>query len=342
MQGLVPRPQMPIVLESDGIRRLASSQRQLQPTRIIAVLERSAFTRDSNGQKHAYVPFAAQILLNGHLAQRSERGLGFDFAVTLCDSVSRPLVTLTGTAENGKLDVAILDVIAKFTETSRITTPASIDLLVPNRDKLGLIDLAVNSVFCLNPPWQHNAPLDLISQANEEALAPLRRDYRSQSSIVAYTDGSLPHHGRDRSAGAMVTQQGHWATQVSPKQFSRNALMAETTGALLAMHHVPEDANLMIVSDCRALVKAVNDIALGNACSKKAHHLALQEHMELRTGKTRATWVRGHNGNKYNEAVDRMAVLMARHYNAGIDPLLTQSLMRAIVAEELSGLAMAA
>ena len=37
-----------------------------------------------------------------------------------------------------------------------------------------------------------------------------------------------------------------------------------------------------------------------------------------------------------------MAVLMARHYNAGIDPLLTQSLMRAIVAEELSGLAMAA
>lgn len=99
----VPRPQMPVALEPDGVRRLAGAQRQPQPSRLIAVLERSAFIRDVHGKKQQYVPFAERIVKEKHLAQRSTHGLHFDFALTLCDFVNRPLLTLTGTAVNGEL-----------------------------------------------------------------------------------------------------------------------------------------------------------------------------------------------------------------------------------------------
>src|SRR5690606_10707470 len=63
----VPRPQMPIALEPDGVRRLAGAQRQPQPLRLIAVLERSAFIRDAHGKKQQYVPFAERIVEEKHL-----------------------------------------------------------------------------------------------------------------------------------------------------------------------------------------------------------------------------------------------------------------------------------
>ncbi|TAP25929.1 hypothetical protein EYR88_13345 [Arthrobacter sp. S41] len=336
-----PGSRISIVLDADGVRRFATEARQTQPTRILAVVERSAFTRDATGQKHGYVPFSSSIMSHGHLAQRSQRGLHFDFAVTLCDSIHRPVITLTGTCGSGELDVAILDVIAEFTGSSRIACSGAIDILISNRDGLGHQELASNPVFCLNPAWLFGLNMELANHVNTQALAATRQAYQSRSSVIAYTDGSLPHHGQDRGAGAMVTMQGHWASQVTPKRFSRSPLMAETTGALLALRHTPVDSDLIIFSDCKALVKSVNDAVSGLQGQRGAHDIAIDVAMARRRGDTRAIWVRGHNGNCFNEAADRMAVLMARHFNAGINPEQTYSLMQKIVAEELSELALA-
>ncbi len=328
--------QLSIVLDSDGVRRFATEQRQTQTSRILAAVERSAYTCDPSGAKHAYVPFSSVIKLAGHHAQRSERGLHFDFSVTLCDSTHRPVTTLSGTCKNGDLDVAILDSLAALTGTARISTPASIDLLISNSDGLGHAELAANPVFCLNPPWLYGTKVEAANQANTEALAPLKEAYLSRSSVIAYTDGSLPHHRRDRGAGAMVTMQGHWASQIAPRNFSRSPLMAETTGALLAIRHTPLESDLTIFSDCRALVGYINSIANSDSYSRRAHEVALGIALERRRGQTRAVWVRGHNGNCFNEAADRMAILMARHFNAGISPERTHTLMQKIVAEELA------
>lgn len=341
MHAHFPGSQMSIVRDPDGVRRFTSAQRQVQPTRILAVVDRVPYTCDPSGAKHAYVPFSAAVVLDGHLAQRSERGLHFDFAVTLCDTNHRPVVTLSGACKSGELGTAILDLIAEFTGTSRIVSPASIDLLISNRDGLGLNDLSANPVFCLNPSWLFGINLEQATQANQDALTPRIAGYRSRSSVVAYTDGSLPHHGRDRGAGAMVTMQGHWASQISPRNFSRSSLMAETTGALLALRYTPSESDLAIFSDSRALVNSINDIVAGRLRSRQAHHVALEIAIARRRGRTRAVWVRGHNGNCYNEAADRIAVLMARHFNAGIDPAQTHSLMQMIIAEELAELALA-
>ncbi|WP_349931280.1 RNase H family protein [Glutamicibacter mishrai] len=341
MPAQFPGSQISVVVETDGVRRFASAERQVQPMRILAVVDRSPYTLDLAGAKHAYIPFSAKVVLDGHLAQRSEQGLHFDFAVTLCDARSNPAITLSGTCRSRELGTAILESIAEFTGTSLITTPASIDLLLSNRDGLGLADVSSNPVFCLNPPWLFGVDLELARQANQKALAPRIEAYAPRSSVIAYTDGSLPHHGKDRGAGAMLTIQGHWASQISPKNFSRSPLMAETTGALLALRHTPADSDLTIFSDNRALVKSVNDIAGGRLQTREPHHIALEVAIARRSGSTRALWVRGHNGNCYNEAADRMAVLMARHFNAGIDPVQTHSLMQMIIAEELAGLTLA-
>ncbi|MGO4297987.1 RNase H family protein [Glutamicibacter sp. MCAF14] len=337
----VPRPQMPIALEPDGVRRLAGAQRQPQPSRLIAVLERSAFIRDAHGKKQQYVPFAERIVEEKHLAQRSTHGLHFDFALTLCDFVNRPLLTLTGTAANGELDQAILQAIAEFSVTSKISQPSSIDLLVPDYDDLGMAELSMNPIFCLNPSWQFGLDLGVANQANSQALAPLVQDYTAKPSVIAYTDGSVPRNRKFRSAGAMVTSQGHWACAISPKHYVQDTLLAETTGALLALTHAPLDSDLTIFSDSRALVKAVNDLVQGRQRTVKVHH-ELRESLELRTGRTRARWVRGHDGNRHNEAANRMAILMSRHFSARINPQLTQSMMTKIVLEELSQQALAA
>ena len=204
-----------------------------------------------------------QIVRDGHLAQRSTHGLQFDFALTLCDCVTSPLLTLTGTAANGELDQAILQSIAAFAGTGRISQPASIDLLVPQDEDLGMAELSMNPVFCLNPSWQFGLDLSIANQANTEALSPLVRDYKAKLSVAAYTDGSVPQNSKFRSAGAMVTSQGHWAYTVSPKHYFRSTLLAETTGALLALSHAPLEADLTIYSDNRGLMKAINDLAQG-------------------------------------------------------------------------------
>ncbi|PRB76634.1 hypothetical protein CQ012_06365 [Arthrobacter sp. MYb214] len=337
----VPRPQMPIALEPDGVRRLAGAQRQPQPSRLIAVLERSAFIRDAHGKKQQYVPFAERIVEEKHLAQRSMHGLHFDFALTLCDFVNRPLLTLTGTAVNGELDQTILQAIAEFSGTCKISQPSSIDLLVPDYDDLGMAELSMNPVFCLNPSWQFGLDLGVANEANSQALAPLVQDYTANLPVIAYTDGSVPRNRKFRSAGAMVTSQGHWACAISPKHYVQDTLLAETTGALLALTHAPLDSDLTIFSDSRALVKAVNDLVQGRQRTVKVHH-ELRESLELRTGRTRARWVRGHDGNRHNEAANRMAILMSRHFSARINPHLTQSMMTQIVREELSQQALAA
>lgn len=332
-----PGSQISIVLDPDGVRRFASSERQSQPARILAVVDRVPYTRDPSGSKHAYVPFSSAIGSDGHLAQRSERGLHFDFAVTLCDSHHRPVATLSGTCKNGELGTAILDSIAEFTGTCRIASAAAIDIVIPNSDGLGFTDLLINPVFCLNPSWLFGANLESAVQANRDALVASR----SRATVIAYTDGSLPHHGNDRGAGAMVTLQGHWATQIAPKNFSRSSLMAETTGALLALRYTPVDFDLAIYSDSRAIVNAINNIVSGEIQTRQSHHNALELSIVRRSGRTKAVWVRGHAGNRYNDAADRMAVLMARHYNARIDPTQTHSLMQKILEEELAGLALA-
>lgn len=341
MSAHFPGSQISIVRDPDGVRRFASTERQVQPSRILAVVNRVPYTLDPSGAKHAYVPFSAAVVLDGHLAQRSERGLHFDIALTLCDSNHRPVVTLSGSCKSGELGAKVLDLIAEFTGTARIASPASIDLLISNRDGLGLTDLSTNPVFCLNPSWLFGINLEQATQANLDALAPRVDTYHSRSTVIAYTDGSLPRHGKDRGAGAMVTLQGHWASQISPKYFSRNPLMAEITGALLALRFTPVDSDLAIFSDSRALVNSINDLVKGRLQSRQAHHIALDVSIARRRGNTRAVWVRGHNGNCYNEAADRMAVLMARHFNAGIDPAQTHSLMQMIIAEELAELALA-
>lgn len=341
MSAHFPGSQISIVLEPDGVRRFAAAERQAHPARILAVVDRVPYTRDPSGAKHAYVPFSAAVVLDGHLAQRSERGLHFDFAVTLCDAKHRPVITLSGACRSGDLGPAILDSIAQFAGTSRISSPASIDLLASNRDGLGLAELSSNPVFCVNPTWLFGINLEEAMKANQNALAPRVEAYRSLASVVAYTDGSLPHHGRDRGAGAMVTMQGHWASQISPKSFARSPIMAEATGALLALHYTPVDSDLVIFSDSRALVNSINDIVRGRPYSRQAHHVAIDVAMARRRGSTRAVWVRGHNGNCYNEAADRLAVLMARHFNAGIDPAQTHSLMQKIIEEVLAEPALA-
>ncbi len=57
-----PGSQISIVQDRDGVRRFTSSERQSQPSRILAVVDRVPYTRDPSGTKHAYVPFSSAVV----------------------------------------------------------------------------------------------------------------------------------------------------------------------------------------------------------------------------------------------------------------------------------------
>lgn len=114
-------------------------------------------------------------------------------------SVSRPLAMLNG--------------------TGRISSSGAIGLLGHTRDNLELLELSANSVFCLIPVWQFGIDLQLVNQINEWALEPLRAKDQNRSAVVASSDGSLPLHGNDRSAGSIVTLHCIWPREFPPKLF---------------------------------------------------------------------------------------------------------------------------
>ena len=135
-----------------------------------------------------------------------------------------------------------------------------------------------------------------------------------QNEIVIYTDGACdPNPGRG-GWGAIIVQDGRERILKGREAASTNNRM-ELTAALQALKAVPSGKPVTLYTDSQYLKKGVEEWLpnwIARGWRRKGGALANVELWqqlanEITNHPITWKWVRGHNGNIYNERVDRIA-----------------------------------
>lgn len=139
-------------------------------------------------------------------------------------------------------------------------------------------------------------------------------------STQIYTDGSCPTNPGKGGWAAIVVEDGEEVRALggNAREATNNSM--ELTAVLEAIRYVNEDTpTVSIYSDSQYVVKAVNEGWLKNwlrkdpTLSKRANgelFFQLQHELNMKPN-VKLVWVRGHNGNKWNERADEVAGLYA-------------------------------
>ena len=135
-----------------------------------------------------------------------------------------------------------------------------------------------------------------------------------QNKIVIYTDGACdPNPGRG-GWGAILVQDGKERILKGRETVSTNNRM-ELTAALQALKAVPSTTPITIFTDSQYLKKGIEEWLpnwIARGWRRKGGALAnvdLWQELakEITNHSITWKWVRGHNGNIYNERVDKIA-----------------------------------
>ncbi|HAF61647.1 MAG TPA: ribonuclease HI [Anaerolineaceae bacterium] len=135
-----------------------------------------------------------------------------------------------------------------------------------------------------------------------------------KNEIVIYTDGACdPNPGRG-GWGAILVQDGKERILKGKEAVSTNNRM-ELTAALQALKVVPSTVPVTIFTDSQYLKKGIEEWLpnwIARGWRRKGGVLAnvdLWQDLakEINTHSITWKWVRGHNGNIYNERVDKIA-----------------------------------
>jgi len=135
---------------------------------------------------------------------------------------------------------------------------------------------------------------------------------------VAYTDGACaPTNPGPAAWGAVILDpQGHEAEHARGFIGPGTNQIAEITAALEGLLRVPEGAEVELVSDSQYVLKGLSEWRAGwerrNWRNSKNEPVANQELWRklfavADARRVGVRWVRGHNGDHYNEMADRLA-----------------------------------
>lgn len=155
-----------------------------------------------------------------------------------------------------------------------------------------------------------------IEEYNEET------DKLLNDSYIAYTDGSCDNYSHYRAGGsAYIIIKDNEVIKIKAKgMIPTTNNRAELLAIISAANSVPEGSNLDIFTDSKYCI-----LVLDKRNHKKNMDLIrLFNKVVSKLNKFQFHWVKGHNGNKYNEMVDTLAYGAYREvsekYNIDISP----------------------
>ena len=127
-----------------------------------------------------------------------------------------------------------------------------------------------------------------------------------ENTYIAYTDGScdnLSPYGEGGSA--YVILKDGWVVKESQKGFvgTTNNRM-EMLAIISAVNSIPRGSSIVIYTDSQYSILAFTKI---KKAKKNLDLINLYHHCAAKLKHIEFVWVKGHNGNKYNEIVDSMA-----------------------------------
>ena len=148
------------------------------------------------------------------------------------------------------------------------------------------------------------------------ATKKIVKTYKMKDKYIVYTDGSC--HNKVDSVGGwayLIIHNGQ-TTVASDGEYPSTSNRMELTAALEALLSTPRDSVVEIYSDSKYTVNTINDWlyswekkgwknSYGDEVKNMDIMLNLKEQIDYR--KVKAIWVKGHNGNEYNEYVDKLA-----------------------------------
>jgi ribonuclease HI len=135
---------------------------------------------------------------------------------------------------------------------------------------------------------------------------------------VAYTDGACaPSNPGPAAWGAVILGPNGRAAEHARGFIGHGTnQIAEITAAIEGLSRVPEGASVELVSDSQYVLKGLSEWRAGwerrnwrNSKNEPVANLALWQRLFAVADARRVgvRWVRGHNGDPYNETADRLA-----------------------------------
>jgi len=129
--------------------------------------------------------------------------------------------------------------------------------------------------------------------------------FESNETYTVWADGACQPNPGEGGAGAIVIDSSNKILKklsFYEKQSTNNRM--EILSVALGLKHVPNDANVNIYSDSIYVVNTIK-----GTYKRKTNHDCWQILFKEinRLGSVRSNWVKGHDGNKFNEEADQLA-----------------------------------
>lgn len=136
--------------------------------------------------------------------------------------------------------------------------------------------------------------------------------------LSIYTDGStIKNPGPGGWAAILVTEKDNYyvLSEASETEKTTNNIM-EMMGVIRALEFLPEPCEITVYSDSQYVVRGMNEWIHGwklkNFFGVKNVELWKRLDKAAKKHKVKFKWVKGHNGDRYNEIADQNAYRVAR------------------------------
>ncbi|XKH58490.1 helix-turn-helix domain-containing protein (plasmid) [Citricoccus nitrophenolicus] len=153
----------------------------------------------------------------------------------------------------------------------------------------------------------------------------------SDTIVVATDGGCIGNRGADPAGWGWYVDEANHASGHLPASTNN---IAELIAIHRAIEMLPDEADLLIRADSQYAMKCLTGKALGGwvdgwmargwhkASGQPVSNLDVirpaYEALQAKTGRVVFEWVKGHNGDPLNEAVDRLANTAARNPSVGV------------------------
>ncbi|KAF9147181.1 hypothetical protein BG015_011218, partial [Linnemannia schmuckeri] len=155
----------------------------------------------------------------------------------------------------------------------------------------------------------------IMDPALQESIEGSRKETRPGVRHI-YSNGSMVHKGKKECAMAFaVVGEEQEVVQGTTKGFA-SSVKAELMGLIAGIIATPEDQDLCIRLDNQAVVKQFRDVVANRKrasvrmklrCDYATEWAVVARICNERTGTTTVEWVKGHDGDKWNEKADLAA-----------------------------------
>jgi len=138
--------------------------------------------------------------------------------------------------------------------------------------------------------------------------------------VIIYTDGACLGNPGGAGGWCAILRYGSTEKEISGGEPSSTNNRMELMGAIQALRHLKESCSVEIVTDSKYVQRGINEwlvvwkrnhwfTSAGDPVKNK--DLWLQLDVELTKHSVTSRWVRGHNGDHYNERCDFLSIRAA-------------------------------